>query len=377
MAFAGFAVAGIFILYVLLGYPALLTVLARRRGRPVKRGPLQPSVTIIIAVYNGERFVQEKLRSILDLQYPRAKMQIVVASDGSTDRTEEVVAGFAPDGVELLRLPHRGKTAALNAAMAQAHGEILVFTDIRQIVEPQSLNLLLENFADPCIGAASAELVLFQGAERSERNVGLYWQYELWIRSNLSTLDSIFGATGAYYAMRRELVTPLPQDALLDDMHLPLAAFFRGYRLVVDARAHMFDYPSRIENEFCRKVRTLAGNYQILRAYPQLLGPRNRLWLHFVSYKLARLFLPFALIAMAVCSFGLPSPWGLALLAAQAGAYAAAAADIWIPETWPMKRLTSLLRTFVIFMAAALCAVSVFFLPSNKLWRADAASGTP
>ena len=365
----GFVLVALFILYVIFGYPALLGALARRGAKPVRRSPCQPPVSVIIAVYNGERFIESKLQSVLGLNYPAEKIEIIVASDGSTDRTEEIAARFAARGVRLLRLEHAGKPSALNAAISQAQGQILVLTDVRQTLAPDSLALLMEDFADPSVGAASGELVITKGATREEAGVGLYWRYEIWIRLRLSELDSIFGATGAYYAIRRELAVPIPANMLLDDMYLPLAAFFRGYRLIVDSRARMFDYPTALESEFWRKVRTLAGNYQILRAYPQLLGPRNRMWLHFVSYKFARLLLPFAFLAEAALSFGLPGPWSGVAIACQAAFYGGALADRWMPEQSLLKRLTSPIRAFVTLMGAGLCAISVLALPSSRLWR--------
>ncbi len=369
IAIAGLCAAAAFVVYVLFGYPALLALLARLWARPVRRDACEPTVSILLAVHNGERFLEQKLQSILGLKYPREKMQVVVASDGSTDATEEIAGRFAAQGVRLLQLELQGKAAALNAAMREATGEILVFTDVRQVLEPESLRRLMENFADPKVGAASAELVVLEGVGRGEADAGLYWRYEFWIRLHLSALDSIFGATGAYYALRRELAHPLPVGTLLDDMHLPLGAYFQGYRLIVDPRARMIDYPANIETEFRRKVRTLAGNYQILRHYPALLGPGNRMWLHFVSYKFARLLLPFALILFACCSLAIPPPWGPLLCGAQVLFYAAAVADLAIPEKMALKRVTSLVRAFVTLMAAALAAVSIFFIPSERFWR--------
>src|SRR5260370_1196685 len=119
----------------------------------------------------------------------------------------------------------------------------------------------------------------------------------------------MFGATGPFYAIRRELAVPIPPDVLLDDVYLPLAPFFRGYRLVVEESARAFDYPTTLETEFRRKVRTLAGVYQLIRIYPRLLLPGNRMWFHFMSYKVGRLLLPHALILIAACSFFLPHPW--------------------------------------------------------------------
>jgi hypothetical protein len=258
--------------------------------------------------------------------------------------------------------------------MAVATGDILVMTDVRQELEAESLARLLENFADADVGVASGELVIRSGENSEQASTGLYWRYELWLRLQLSARDSIFGATGAYYAIRRSLAVDIPPGTLLDDMHLPLAAFFRGYRLIVDPRARMFDQPTSLEGEFARKVRTLAGNYQILRHYPGLLIPgKNRMWFHYLSYKFGRLLLPFALLGIAVLSFLLPAPWSLLMLAAQAVFYGLALADIWIPEC-QIKRVTSVARTFVTLMAATLMALSIFFVPSGELWKPSRAS---
>jgi cellulose synthase/poly-beta-1,6-N-acetylglucosamine synthase-like glycosyltransferase len=268
----------------------------------------------------------------------------------------------------LLRVPAGGKSAALNAGIAASSNEILVLTDVRQKLARDSLALLMRNFADPEVGAASAELVIQKGATEAEVQTGLYWKYEFAIRVKLSAIDSIFGATGAYYGLRRELAVPIPRDALLDDMYLPLAAFFRGYRLIVDPRARMFDHPTGLKSEFRRKVRTLAGNYQIMRWYPDILTRRNRMLFHFVSYKLARLVLPFAMLGVLFASFGLPAPAGRIMIATQLLFYGLALADLVVPEG-KLKKLTSPIATFVTLMAAAFCAVSVFVVPSARLWN--------
>lgn len=369
IATIGFSAAALFMIYVLFGYPMLLDLLARRRPRPVRRAPIYPRISIIIAVHNGEEFLEAKLRSVLALDYPRDNMEILVISDGSTDATDRISGRFSNDGVRLLRIARSGKPSALNAGIAESRGEVLVLTDVRQILASDSVRLLLENLADPSVGVASGELSIWKGPTREEADVGLYWRYELWIRLRLSSLDSIFGATGALYAIRRELAVPIPPDALLDDMYLPLPAFFKGLRLIVDSRARMFDYATGLSSEFRRKVRTLAGNYQILRAYPQLLGPGNRLWFHFWSYKFARLLLPLGLIGVAVFAIGLPSPWARVAALPQGLFYAAALSDTLIPEGWLLKRFTSPARTFVTLVAAALCAISIFFLPTSVFWK--------
>jgi hypothetical protein len=214
------------------------------------------------------------------------------------------------------------------------------------------------------VGVASGELFILEGETQEEAATGLYWRYEKSIRKHLSALDSVLGATGCIYAMRRELAVLLPPDTLLDDVYLPLAAFFRGYRIVLDEHARAYDSPTSLRTEFRRKVRTQAGVYQLMRAYPALLGPSNRMWIHFVSHKLGRLLLPFALIVLAISSFWLP-PMVLAL---QLFFYGLAAIDLAVPEGWRAKRLTSPVRTFVVLMLAAFFAASILFRPGLDIW---------
>lgn len=363
------------ILYVLAGYPLFLRI-AARRGRAVQRAPIFPSIAIVIPVYNGETFLEKKLRSVLSLAYPREKMEILVVSDGSTDATESIARRFAEHGVEYLALPRGGKPAALNAAIPATRGEILILTDVRQPLAPDSVRLLVEAFADPSVGTVSGELIIGAGTSSAANDIGLYWRFESWIRDRLSAVDSMFGATGPFYGIRRELTTWIPPDTLLDDVYLPLHAFFRGYRLVVDRRAIAYDVPTGLKTEFYRKVRTLAGNYQILRAYPALLGPKNRMWIHFVSYKFARLVLPWLLVTLAVSSFGLPDPWRIIVVSGQALFYLIAALDGVIPPKFPLKRISSPARTFVAMMIAAVRGLAIFFVPPQTLWKVTSASSS-
>lgn len=372
-----FAASAGFVLYVLFGYPLLLWLLARGKSGPVLIPPGRQIVSVLLPVRNGEPWIAAKLRSILQLDYPPELLDIIVISNGSGDRTGEIVRGFLPRGVRLLHLDQGGKAEALNAGMEAARGEILFFTDVRQELAPDCLKQLVACFADPQVGVVSGELVIRDGRLGEEASIGLYWKYEKWIRRNQGRIDSIIGATGCCYAMRRELAVPIPPGTLLDDVYLPLAAFFRGYRVILTG-AKAFDSPTTLNTEFARKVRTLAGVYQVIARYPALLGPANRMWIHFMSHKLARLLVPYALIATAVCAWWLPSFWAPLALAAQASFYALAGLDVLLPEGFPLKRLSSPARTFVVLMAASFCAISICFRPAETLWTKPAArtSGT-
>jgi glycosyltransferase involved in cell wall biosynthesis len=378
MVIALFLLSVGFCAYTAFCYPLLLGLLTRWRARPVRKAAWRASVSVILPVHNGERWMAAKLESILALEYPAELVEIIVVSDGSTDATESVVHGFADRAkIEFLAVPKGGKAAALNAALEHASGEILFFTDVRQQLHPKSLANLVACFADPQIGVASGELIIHDGGGHEEASVGLYWKYEKWLRKHLSSLDSVMGATGCIYAMRRELAAHVPADTLNDDMYLPLGAFFRGYRIILDESALAFDYPTALASEFRRKVRTLAGVYQIVGYYPALLGPHNRMWIHFFSHKLGRLLMPWAMIAAGLTSLGLPAPWKAWAIGAQATAYMLALADAWLPAGFPLKRFTAPARTFVVLMIAALCALSILFVPARVLWKETRVSGGP
>ncbi|MGB2632689.1 MAG: glycosyltransferase family 2 protein [Candidatus Acidiferrum sp.] len=355
--------------YIVAGYPLLLGLQARLRPKPMLKTQQQKSVSVVIAVHNGEQFVAEKLESVLQLDYPPDLIETIVVSDGSTDRTASIVQSLVSDSLRLFELPRGGKCAALNAAISHANNEILLLTDVRQRLAPDSLQLLVDCFSDPSVGVASGELKIRAGKDSGEASTGLYWRYESWIRTQLSKIDSMFGATGPFYAMRRELAVPIPVDILLDDMYLPLSAFFKGYRLVQEPRAEALDYPTSRSVEFKRKVRTLGGNYQILLAYPALLGPRNRMWFHFMSYKFARLLLPWIFILLFVSSCFLPGRWRWLAIGSQALFYLLALVDPWVADSMIVKRLTAMARTVVAMLIATLWGLSVLFVPPKSLWK--------
>jgi len=358
-----------FALYVMLGYPAILAVLARYRSRPVRKRWARRTVSIIIPVHNGARFVEDKLRSVLELDYPRELLEILVVSDGSTDGTDEIVRNFGPRGVRILRVDRFGKPAAINAAIPETRGDILVFTDVRQTLTRDSLSHLVRCFEDERVGVVSGNLKIRPGRTLEEQGVSAYWRYEMRIRGMLAAIDSMFGAVGPYYAMRRTLAAEIPREQLLDDVYLPMHAFLQGYRLILEPNARALDYPMTIGTEFKRKVRTLAGNYQIIRAFPMLLGPRNRMWFHFWSYKVGRLLLPYTLLVLFASGLFLPGNWRLSITAAQIVFYAAAAMDRWMPARSRVKRLTSPARIFTALLMAAVVALRVFFVEPQKLWR--------
>jgi cellulose synthase/poly-beta-1,6-N-acetylglucosamine synthase-like glycosyltransferase len=363
-----FASAG-FALYTVAGYPILLALWARIRSRPVSRQFAPATVTVLLPVRNGGRWLAAKLESLMALDYPSGLLEILVISDGSTDNTEEIAAEYGSTRkIDLLCIPRGGKAAALNAGLERARGEILFFTDVRQALAPDCLRNLVACFADPEVGAVSGELLIRDGETLEERSVGLYWKYEKWLRQRESRIDSVMGATGCIYAMRRALASRLPAETLVDDMFLPLAAFFRGYRVILDDTATAFDYPTALDVEFRRKVRTQAGVWQILGMYPELLT-RNRMLWAFVSHKLARLVLPFALVVAAAATPALDEPWIAIAAGAQVLFYGLALVDWCLPAKSFAKRVTSPVRSFLVLLAAAFCAAFVWLRPTGGLWK--------
>lgn len=364
-----FVASAALVIYLVAGYPVLLALLSRVKRRSIAKDDVLRPVSVVIAVRNGENFIADKLDSLLALDYPRDLVEIIVISDGSSDRTDEIARGYDDRGVQLWRLPRGGKATALNFGIGKARNEILVLTDVRQKLARDSVRQLVKCFGDPKVGAASGKLCILDGETDGESSTGLYWKYEVALRKGMSAIGSTFGTNGPFYAMRRALAVPIPTDTLLDDVYLPLAAFFRGYRLILEESAQAFDYPTSLQSEFRRKVRTQAGLFQILRLYPQMLRRQNPMRFHWVSAKFGRLALPWLLLLMLVTSLGLPAPLNAWFFIGQVVFYLIAALDYVLPEWLPFKRVTSLARTFVVLVISSLSAVRVFFVAPQKLWK--------
>jgi len=365
------ALASGLVFYLLIGYPLLLAR-SRRSAPPVRKDPaFQSTVSILIAVHNGEEFIQKKLESILALDYPADLREILVISDGSTDGTRSIVETFADRGVRLLNVPRGGKASALNAGLAQAKGDILFFTDVRQALDRHALSHLVANFADPSVGAVTGELKLLNPARAGEQaDMELYWKFELWARLQHSRIDSIFSVTGCIYALRRSLAAPLPPDTIADDGTSSLRAFFNGYRVVYDPEAIAYDYPAAPGGEFRRRLRTLAGLWQLFVRLPKLFTGANRMRFHFLSYKFGRLMLPWTILLILASTFALPdASWRNFLLLDELMLVVIAILDQFIPTNFFVKRVSSPARTFLAMNLAALLAVLIFFVPPETLWR--------
>jgi len=238
------------ILYTYAGYPVVMWMLSRLRPRPWTVSPISPSVSIILAVHNGENLLSRKIDHLLGLDYHNIK-DIIIVSDGSTDGTAELLASRRnPRLTAIILDEHCGKAVAVNAGMAKATAEIIVFVDIRPEIAPGAMQQLVSNFADPKVGCVAGELILRQQChdDASAAVGGLYWRYEKWIRTCESICGSPVGVYGGFYAIRSKLAVPQPAGMILDDMFQPLSIIRQGYRSVLDVHAYVYDtWPTKIE----------------------------------------------------------------------------------------------------------------------------------
>jgi len=282
-----------------------------------------PAVSLIIPAYNEEGHLPEKLENLRALEYPKDLIEIIFVSDGSTDATNAILGAAEGGNVRVVYLPaRRGKSSALNEAVARTHHDILVFSDTATLFEPDAVQKLVRHFADPRVGVVAGALQ-FQASAESRQTEGLYWRYESMLRLMESRLGLTLTASGAIYALRRECFVPLAATTLVEDLVVPMNARKRGFRVLYDHEARATDFaPATVAGEFTRRVRIATGSF---RALGQLLqGPLDPLTAFaFVSHKLLRWVLPFLLIGMLLTSAALwPHPVYRALFLAQAAFYA-------------------------------------------------------
>jgi biofilm PGA synthesis N-glycosyltransferase PgaC len=354
------------IAYTYFGYPLMLWFMSKLRPSPVRRSVYKPSVSIIIAARNEETNLPAKLVNLKATEYPREHLQVVVASDGSTDRTEAILVENEDFIEPVLLKESRGKGYALNRAVERASGEILVFQDARQYVHTDAVGELVSCFADPSVGAVSGELDL--RSESGAAALGIYWKLEKTVRKLECATGSVVGVTGALYALRHELFTEIPPGTILDDVFLPMNVVRRGKRVVFHSSAIAVDRVFHDSGkEFRRKVRTLTGNYQLLRIEPWLLSWANPLLFRFVSHKLFRLVVPLSLAAMLVSSGLAYGAFYRTVFGLQLAFYCMAAIGVFSPPARKLK-LVAVANTFVMLNVAAALAFYNFIARRERVW---------
>jgi cellulose synthase/poly-beta-1,6-N-acetylglucosamine synthase-like glycosyltransferase len=365
--------AAFLIAYTYAGYAGWLWLRARLSPWPVLRSLQEPYVSIVMIVRNEEQRLESKMRNLLGLDYPPGRCQIVVVSDGSTDHTNTILRQYAGDPrvQVLMNQLSRGKASGLNDAISLAAGEVVVLTDARQKIEPGAIRLLMENFVDPEVGCVSGALMLGDPESgEAGKGMGLYWGIEKKIRELESESGSVVGATGALYAVRRELLSDVPEGTILDDVYIPMQVARQGKRVSFDDRARAWDSPDLGGGlEFARKVRTLSGNYQLLQLAPWILSGRNPLLARFVSHKLLRLAVPFALAAILVASLWLKAPLYRVALVLQLAFYGLGLVALArLPKAGMIGRAADAAGTFMLLNTAAVVAFANFVAGRKAAW---------
>jgi glycosyltransferase involved in cell wall biosynthesis len=364
-----FAVIG----YTYVGYPATMYLLSRIAPHPWRKAPYDAPVSIVMAVHNGAERLPQQIEHLTSLDPERVR-EVIVVSDGSTDATAEILSHTQHPHLRPIILPEQGgKAAALNHGIAAATGAILLFIDIRPKVAPGALAELMSNFADPTVGCVAGELVLnTDGHDGAASAVsGVYWRYEQWIRNCEAAFDSPVGVYGGFYAARRSLVQPFPPGIILDDMFQPLSILRQGYRSVLDRSSIVTDtWPGKVAGEFQRKIRTLAGNFQLVSMAPWTLSPQNRVLIQLISHKLLRLVVPYFFLLMLVSAtwLGIDSTaWRIVAIAQWAfWLTALAALRVQLPV---IHRVASAASALLVLNAAAVAGLYKFLFTTGPLWK--------
>ena len=359
------------IAYTYVGYPLWLYVGSRLFAKPIRAAAHFPTVSVIMAVRNEADVLLRKLQNLLALQYPAGQMEIIVVSDGSTDATNQILSTFTNDSLRaIVRVQHEGKASALNQAIREARGEIVVFADARQMIEPDALKHLVAKFADPSVGGVTGELILDRSAAgKSLEGVGMYWKLEKKIREWEGAIGSVVGATGAFYAVRRNLLVTLPTGVILDDVYLPLHLVRQGYRMAFESQAIAREsLQNSARQEFRRKVRTLTGNYQLLQLAPWLLTRSNPIRFQFVSHKLLRLLAPFALAGAFFSALVVPETVYRLAAVLQIAVYGSGALTLLQPRFRSLGPLPDAAFAFILMNAAAVLALIKFLTGQKQVW---------
>jgi len=348
--------------YIFVGYPIALAVWSALRPRRWRQEPSEPTISIVISAYNEAESILTKIRDLLSLDYPSERVEILVGSDGSNDGTTEKLLTVSDERVRVFIFPQRqGKPSVLNTLVPKTVGEIVVLSDVRQKFQPGVLRAFARSFADPEVGAVSGEVILTtEGGTVVSEGSGFYWRYETFIRSRECMIDSTIGTTGPIYAIRKTLYESIPADTIVDDILIPQRIARRGYRVIIEPEARAFDSAySTAGQEFTRKVRTLAGNFQLFARERWLFNPfRNRLWWQTMSHKALRLLVAPLQIVLVVSNLLLLNtlPLYKITMLGQMLFYAGAIAGFVLPRNWKKPFVITFPFFFCLLSAATVLA---------------------
>lgn len=362
------------------GYPIVIALQARLRPRPIRAQDAdgrRPTVTVVIAARNEAAAIARRIDNIRAQRYPANAIAVIVACNGSTDGTEEIAREIARSDprVRVVVSPAAdGKAGALNAAVAEAVSEVIVFADARQTFDGDAIARLVEPFGDPEVGAVTGRLIVRRSELASVEGVRLYWGMETRLRDAESRSGSVVGATGAIYAIRRALFPGIPPRLILDDVYVPLRITMTGARVVMAGSALAYDVAAADQRlEYARKRRTMVGNLQLVRAIPGALSPNgNPLFIRFVSHKLLRLLAPFCFVGMLVSSGLLGGAFYGSLFVAQAAFYLLGALGLVV--RWSALSIPA---AFVLVHGAVFAALPRWNEDASHVWTHESRSAPP
>ena len=354
------------LVYTYVGYPALLWLMSRWRARPVKVAPYEPLVSIIITAYNEERDLRAKLENTLALDYPADKLEILVASDCSSDATDDITLSFAAKGVRLYRQPTReGKTAAQNAAIERVNSEIVVFSDATTLYQPDVLRVMMPNFADSSVGCVAGKLIYVDpGATSVGSGAQSYWSYETFLKRHESSVFSLIGVSGCLYAVRRAAYVPLYPEAC-SDFIIATKMVEQGLRAVYEPRAVCTEETNQQAGKELRmRVRVITQTFTDLWRHRHMLNPFRRGFyaVQLLSHKVMRYLVPVFLLAIlaATAFLSFYSPFYAVLLAAQVSFYGLALVG-WLLERAGLRvHILALPYYFVLANMASVLAARQF-----------------
>lgn len=376
-----FWLATLFILYTYGGYPIAIYWLSKKKNRPKpyhQRIPPEqwPSVAVLIPVHNEAQHIDKKIASLHAIDYPADRISFTFISDGSEDETNQRIINHPKECNLIQYQPRAGKPTALNKGAAAQSADILVFTDARQEIEASAIKRLVTRLQDPTIGAVSGELVFRDSTSKTAAPIGLYWQYEKWIREAESRYASTAGVTGALYAIRRLDYAPLYEDAILDDFEIPAPILRSGQRVVFETDAHVYDQPQTdTTQEKIRKIRTLTGNFQSFTRNAWLFSPNtNPIFWQFLSHKVFRLMVPYMLFLIAFTSLMIPGPMYKVLFLVQVVFYAIGFSRYYLPpdvvDHIQKNKLGNFVRVFTELNWAAVVAGKNFIFKNIDIkWK--------
>ncbi len=381
-----FWVSASLVLYVYFVYPGSLwawTKLAKSRHEHCQPDGKSPGISVIVAARNEADNIEQRILNFLKQSYPVDRMEIIVVSDGSTDATASIVRSIAAKNeiggaqriVAIELAENKGKPHALNIAIKEARNDILIMADARQTFHVDAIRHLVSTLSDPSIGCVSGELRLQASTSGKTHGVemGIYWRYERFIRRLEAELSSVVGMTGAIYAIRRNLYDEIPENILIDDVLIPMNVVRKGYRASYNSSAIASDTLSITPSqEWKRKVRTMAGNWQLLRIFPWLLSPvHNPIFLQFFSHKVGRLLVPFALVATLICSYAISTPFYSLLAAIQTSGILLGLSGIVVPNTRKLRPI-SLAYFFLLLNASVIVGMIHGLRPEARILWSDA-----